>query len=133
MLLCLAPGRVCPTNSLLNQRVRSYRTVSPLPTYMNVSRRFIFCGTFHGLAPPLIDIHLPRCLIHTGVRTFLSWVLDLTSDCLDYLWDKVFSKRTNTTRLTQICAKIKRIPVIDVNGRFVLNRLGIRMLTIKKR
>ena len=34
--------------TVTSRAVRSYRTFSPLPA----SRRYIFCGTFHGLAPP---------------------------------------------------------------------------------
>ncbi len=46
-LVLLRAGFTVP-RAVTSRAVRSYRTFSPLPT----SRRFIFCGTVHGLAPP---------------------------------------------------------------------------------
>jgi len=38
--------------SVATSAVRSYRTVSPLPAPLRALRRFTFCCTFRGLAPP---------------------------------------------------------------------------------
>jgi len=46
-LVLLQAGFAVP-RAVTSRAVRSYRTISPLPA----SRRYIFCGTFHGLAPP---------------------------------------------------------------------------------
>ena len=48
-LFGLSPGGVCPATAVTRGAVRSYRTVSPLPTSRG-RRRFVFCGTFPGLA-----------------------------------------------------------------------------------
>ncbi len=47
-LVLLRAGFTVP-RAVTSRAVRSYRTFSPLPT---LSRRYLFCGTFHGLAPP---------------------------------------------------------------------------------
>ena len=47
-LFGLSPGGVCPATAVTRGAVRSYRTISPLP--MPKHRRFVFCGTFPGLA-----------------------------------------------------------------------------------
>ncbi len=47
-LVLLRAGFTVP-RAVTSRAVRSYRTFSPLP---DVSRRFVFCGTFRGLAPP---------------------------------------------------------------------------------
>ena len=39
-------------SSVATDAVRSYRTVSPLPAPLPALRRFTFCCTFRGLAPP---------------------------------------------------------------------------------
>jgi hypothetical protein len=56
VLLCgLAPGGVCHAADVAVSAVRSYRTLSPLPTARRVSpvaaRRSALCGTFPKLAP----------------------------------------------------------------------------------
>jgi len=54
ILLCsLAPGGVCRAASVAGRAVRSYRTVSPLPTNgaNPCGRRSVLCGTFPRLAP----------------------------------------------------------------------------------
>ena len=51
-LFGLAPGGVCHANPVTRVAVRSYRTVSPLPAPLLALRRFTFCCTFRGLAPP---------------------------------------------------------------------------------
>ena len=45
----LAPDGVYPARSVASPAVRSYRTFSPLP--VQTGRRFVFCGTFPGVAP----------------------------------------------------------------------------------
>ncbi len=48
----LAPGGVCHATAVTNGPVRSYRTISPLPTTACASRRrYIFCGTFLRVTP----------------------------------------------------------------------------------
>jgi hypothetical protein len=51
-LFGLAPGGVCRAVGVTTNAVRSYRTLSPLPAPFPVLRRFTFCCTFRGLAPP---------------------------------------------------------------------------------
>jgi len=51
-LFGLAPGGVCHALSVTGEAVRSYRTVSPLPRDLRPDRRFAFCCTFRGIAPP---------------------------------------------------------------------------------
>jgi hypothetical protein len=52
-LFGLAPGGVCRAVTVASPAVRSYRTLSPLPRLPCGSvRRFAFCCTFRGLAPP---------------------------------------------------------------------------------
>ena len=46
-LVLLRAGFTVP-RAVTSRAVRSYRTFSPLP---DIARRYIFCGTFHGLAP----------------------------------------------------------------------------------
>ena len=48
-LVLLRAGFTVP-RAVTSRAVRSYRTFSPLPD--PTARRYIFCGTFHGLAPP---------------------------------------------------------------------------------
>ena len=50
-LFGLAPGGVYPANPVTEIAVRSYRTISPLPTATGRRGRCIFCGTFHRLTP----------------------------------------------------------------------------------
>jgi hypothetical protein len=54
-LLGLAPGGVCPASPVAAAAVRSYRTLSPLPSRLGPwpephRRRFAFCGTVPGVA-----------------------------------------------------------------------------------
>jgi hypothetical protein len=53
-LFGLAPGGVCHASLVTKAAVRSYRTVSPLPSLASPRElgRFTFCCTFRGLAPP---------------------------------------------------------------------------------
>ena len=51
-LFGLAPGGVCHATPVASRAVRSYRTLSPLPAGRSRHRRFAFCCTFRGLAPP---------------------------------------------------------------------------------
>ncbi len=63
-LFGLAPGGACHAAHVAMGAVRSYRTVSPLPTR---GRRSLLCGAFPGVAPAG---HYPApCL--RGARTFL--------------------------------------------------------------
>src|SRR5882672_2442200 len=50
-LVLLRAGFAMPP-SVATGAVRSYRTLSPLPALVRVRRRFAFCCTFRGLAPP---------------------------------------------------------------------------------
>src|SRR5258708_39009668 len=45
-LFGLAPHGVCPASRITAAAVRSYRTISPLPSHANAARRYIFCATF---------------------------------------------------------------------------------------
>ena len=51
-LFGLAPGGVYPAADVAAGAVRSYRTISPLPTRRGGFRRCLFCGTFRRLTPP---------------------------------------------------------------------------------
>jgi len=56
-LFGLAPGGVYPATDVATGAVRSYRTFSPLPPQVPAKLRrrgwrYLFCGTFRGLAPP---------------------------------------------------------------------------------
>jgi len=65
-LALLQVGFAVPS-SVTTDAVRSYRTVSPLPAPLPALRRFAFCCTFRGLAPP-------RCYLAPSpaeARTFL--------------------------------------------------------------
>ena len=51
-LFGLAPGGVCRAALVTERAVRSYRTISPLPAHGFPCRgRYVFCGTFPGVAP----------------------------------------------------------------------------------
>jgi hypothetical protein len=50
--------------------VRSYRTVSPLPG-RNPARRFVFCGTFPGLAAG--RSYRPPCPVEPGLSSRRPW------------------------------------------------------------
>src|SRR5580704_2349755 len=67
-LFGLAPGGVCRAAGVTASAVRSYRTVSPLPSppVAGRSRRSVLCGTFPGLAPAG---RYPAPFVH-GARTF---------------------------------------------------------------
>jgi len=74
----LRPGRMLPYLVLLRVgftvpprvatgAVRSYRTFSPLPPARRQARRFVFCGTFRGLAPP--RRYLAPCPMEPGLSS----------------------------------------------------------------
>src|SRR3984893_2948679 len=67
-LFGLAPGGVCRAAGVTAGAVRSYRTVSPLPSppVAGGSRRSVLCGTIPGLAPAG---RYPAPFVH-GARTF---------------------------------------------------------------
>ena len=67
-LFGLAPGGVCRAAGVTASAVRSYRTVSPLPSppVAGRSRRSVLCGTFPELAPAG---RYPAPCVH-GARTF---------------------------------------------------------------
>src|SRR6202011_2520063 len=67
-LFGLAPGGVCRAAGVTAGAVRSYRTVSPLPSppVAEWSRRSVLCGTIPGLAPAG---RYPAPFVH-GARTF---------------------------------------------------------------
>ena len=50
-LVLLRAGFTVP-QTVTSCAVRSYRTLSPLPAYRGMLRRFTFCCTFRGLTPP---------------------------------------------------------------------------------
>ena len=64
-LFGLAPGGVYPAAPVTSRAVRSYRTISPLPAPER--RRYIFCGTFHGLAPS--RRYLAPCPVEPGLSS----------------------------------------------------------------
>ena len=70
-LVLLRAGFTVP-RSVTSRAVRSYRTFSPLPAN---SRRYIFCGTFHGLTPP--RRYLAPCPKEPGLSSAVTH-----SDCL---------------------------------------------------
>ena len=74
-LLGLASDGVCPAAAVAIRAVRSYRTFSPLPGAL--PRRYLFCGTFRGLAPP--RRYLASCPLKPGLS---SRRLDAAGDCL---------------------------------------------------
>lgn len=69
-LFGLAPGGVFPATTVANRAVRSYRTISPLPSCSNelpTSRRYIFCGTFRRLTSP--RRYLAPCPMEPGLSS----------------------------------------------------------------
>ena len=73
-LALLQVGFAVPPN-VATGAVRSYRTVSPLPAGLRRHRRFTFCCTFRGLAPP--RRYLAPCSVEPGLSSAKS-----RSDCL---------------------------------------------------
>jgi len=65
-LFGFAPGGVFRAATVAGRAVRSYRTVSPLPSGLRRGR-FLFCGTIPGVAPAG---RYPAPYVH-GARTFL--------------------------------------------------------------
>src|SRR5579885_1187438 len=51
-LFGLTPGGVYHAATVTSHAVRSYRTISPLPSPVAEAGRYIFCGTFRRLTPP---------------------------------------------------------------------------------
>src|SRR5580693_4461178 len=55
LLFGFAPGGACHAADVAARAVRSYRTLSPLPSRLTALRpairRFAFCGAFPGVAP----------------------------------------------------------------------------------
>ena len=66
-LFGLAPGGVCRAVAVTSAAVRSYRTLSPLPALFPARRRFAFCCTFRGLAPP--RGYLAPCPLEPGLSS----------------------------------------------------------------
>jgi hypothetical protein len=66
-LFGLAPDGVYPATPVTSRAVRSYRTISPLPALPRQNRRYIFCGTFHRLAPP--RCYLAPCPVEPGLSS----------------------------------------------------------------
>ena len=67
-LFGLAPNGVYPAAHVAICAVRSYRTFSPLPACTECRRRrYIFCGTFHRLAPP--RRYLASCPAEPGLSS----------------------------------------------------------------
>ncbi len=70
LLLGLAPSGVYPINWSSSQRVRSYRTISPLlrkQPYRLVFGAVCFCGTFLRVAPSRIS--RPLCPVEPGLSS----------------------------------------------------------------
>jgi hypothetical protein len=55
--------------TVTRRAVRSYRTFSPLPALLAL-RRYVFCGTFRGLAPP--RRYLAPCPVEPGLSSMLA-------------------------------------------------------------
>src|ERR1700742_4745453 len=51
LLFGFAPGGACLAADVAARAVRSYRTLSPLPSRVAAIWRFAFCGAFPGVAP----------------------------------------------------------------------------------
>jgi hypothetical protein len=66
-LFGLAPGGACHAADVTARAVRSYRTLSPLPTRLAAPRRFAFCGAFPEVT---LAGRYPAPCLH-GARTFL--------------------------------------------------------------
>ena len=67
-LFGLAPGGVCRATDVTAGAVRSYRTLSPLPSRgIRALGRFAFCCTFRGLAPP--RRYLAPCPVEPGLSS----------------------------------------------------------------
>jgi hypothetical protein len=66
-LFGLAPGGVYPATPVTSRAVRSYRTISPLLGPYKQNQRYIFCGTFHRLAPP--RCYLAPCPVEPGLSS----------------------------------------------------------------
>ncbi len=68
-LFGLAPSGVFPAMTVANHAVRSYRTISPLPSPMLTQRfwRYIFCGTFRRFASP--RRYLALCPMEPGLSS----------------------------------------------------------------
>jgi hypothetical protein len=88
-LFGLAPGGVYPATGVAIGAVRSYRTISPLPTRQSGFRRCVFCGTFRRLAPP--RRYLAPCPAEPGLsspaatpRQRLPGRLPLTVYCMPF-------------------------------------------------
>ncbi len=65
-LALLQVGFAVPPN-VATGAVRSYRTLSPLPAGLRRHRRFAFCCTFRGLAPP--RRYLAPCSVEPGLSS----------------------------------------------------------------
>jgi len=66
-LFGLAPRGACPAGGIAPAAVRSYRTISPLPSVSG--RRYIFCGAFRRALRPSRPL---AGTLPCGDRTFLS-------------------------------------------------------------
>ncbi len=77
-LLCLAPGRVCPSTCITarDRALLPHVFTLTIPTQLAVEQlngamAVIFCGTFHGFSPPSVEPKLFEGTFPLGVRTFL--------------------------------------------------------------
>ena len=66
-LFGLSPGGVCRAAAVTSRPVRSYRTFSPLPVRRSGLRRYVFCGTFPGVAPG--GRYPPPCPVEPGLSS----------------------------------------------------------------
>jgi len=78
-LFGLAPGGVYPATPVTSRAVRSYRTISPLPA----RGRYIFCGTFHRLAPS--RCYLAPCPVEPGLSSPPRWAKRLPGRLPGYI------------------------------------------------
>ena len=79
-LFGLAPDGVYPAAAVASRAVRSYRTFSPLPGIPEGAGRYIFCGTFRGLAPP--RRYLASRPPEPGLSSRRTGKTEATGDCL---------------------------------------------------
>ena len=100
-LVLLRAGFTVP-RAVTSRAVRSYRTFSPLPTTTNGDRRYIFCGTFHGLTPP--RRYLAPCPKEPGLSSVANY-----SDCLansGFLGRGVYTNTRSRGLLDKLVVKI---------------------------
>jgi len=90
-LVLLQAGFAVP-RAVTSRAVRSYRTFSPLPGLVRRPvRRYIFCGTFHGLAPS--RRYLAPCPKEPGLSSATSSVTAIALPTPTFLDSGFYSNR----------------------------------------